>query len=194
MEPGHKRVLVLNQDFSPIGISSWENAITLQFKDTVVVVDYYDDFILCANGKKWPLPAVIALKKYEKVSGNIPYSRKNIFIRDKLCCQYCGRKFKPHELTLDHVYPRSKWKQYRRGTPTHWGNIVTCCLTCNRQKMNRTPEEAGMKLKRMPVKPRGGIYVKGLGPYTKIQKEWLPYIPKVYLEITGYKEDKHASI
>jgi 5-methylcytosine-specific restriction endonuclease McrA len=186
---GHKLVLVLNQDFSPIGLVDWKDAITLQFKDVITIVDYYEDYVQCTCDRKWPLPAVIALKQYEKIRSNIPYSKKNVFIRDKLCCQYCGKKFKPRELTVDHVYPRSKWNHKRNGTPTHWGNIVTCCFQCNSKKGNKTPEEAGMKLKRQPVKPNGSMYIKGFGPYTKIQKEWLPYIPKIYLDITGYIDE-----
>ena len=111
MKQGHKRVLVLNQDFSPIGIDTWKNAITLQFKDVATAVNYYDDFIRCSNEKRWPIPAVIALKQYHKINSNIPYSKKNVFIRDKLCCQYCGKKMPPQELTIDHVIPRCKWKR-----------------------------------------------------------------------------------
>jgi len=42
------------------------------------------------------------------------------------------------------VIPRS------RGGETAWENLVTCCHDCNNRKGNRTPEEAGMKLLRLP--------------------------------------------
>ena len=34
-----------------------------------------------------------------------------------------------------------------------WENIVTCCITCNRKKGGRTPEQAGMRLVRSPRRP-----------------------------------------
>jgi hypothetical protein len=47
---------------------------------------------------------------------------------------------------MDHVVPRSMWKG--PSTPTDWHNIVTCCKKCNRRKSDRTPEQAGMPLKK----------------------------------------------
>jgi hypothetical protein len=40
-----------------------------------------------------------------------------------------------------------------RGGHKGWDNIVTCCIPCNRQKGDRTPEEAGLKLVRKPRRP-----------------------------------------
>ena len=53
----------------------------------------------------------------------------------------------PDELTYDHVVPRSK------GGLTTWENIVSACYACNRRKANRTPAEAGMRLRATPVRP-----------------------------------------
>ena len=36
-------------------------------------------------------------------------------------CQYCGDRFPTHDLTFDHVIPRS------RGGRTTWENVVTAC-------------------------------------------------------------------
>jgi len=35
-------------------------------------------------------------------------SRKNILLRDRNTCQFCGAVFPSSELTLDHVVPRSR--------------------------------------------------------------------------------------
>ena len=51
------------------------------------------------------------------------------------------------DLNYDHVIPRKK------GGQTIWENIVTSCYACNDRKGSRTPEEAGMKLLRKPLKP-----------------------------------------
>ena len=40
-----------------------------------------------------------------------------------------------------------------RGGETIWQNLVTACSRCNSRKGDRTPEEAGLKLKRQPSRP-----------------------------------------
>ena len=48
-------------------------------------------------------------------------------------CHYCGRKFPPSELTMDHVVPLS------RGGCSTKGNIVPCCKECNNGKKYTMP-------------------------------------------------------
>ena len=43
--------------------------------------------------------------------------------------------------TVDHVLPRS------RGGASSWLNTVAACLDCNHRKRDRTPQEAGMRLR-----------------------------------------------
>ena len=50
-------------------------------------------------------------------------------------------------LTLDHILPRS------RGGQTTWDNVVAACRACNMRKGNRTPEEAGLVLRKHPGRP-----------------------------------------
>lgn len=57
------------------------------------------------------------------------------------------------QLTYDHVIPKSRYKPNIKRA-TNWDNVVTACIKCNNTKGNRTPEEAGMKLKNNPTKPR----------------------------------------
>ena len=52
---------------------------------------------------------------------------------DKGICHYCGRKFPPSELTMDHVVPLS------RGGRSTKGNIVPCCKECNNGKKYTMP-------------------------------------------------------
>jgi len=68
--------------------------------------------------------------------------------RDNYTCQYCGAMPSRRELTIDHVLPRS------RGGKTTWENVVTACQKCNGRKGSRTPEEAHMKLRVWPKRPR----------------------------------------
>ena len=48
-------------------------------------------------------------------------------------CHYCGKQFKPNELTLDHIVPIA-----RGGTSTA-GNVVAACRSCNENKKLDTP-------------------------------------------------------
>lgn len=68
---------------------------------------------------------------------------RGILKRDNYVCQYddCKRK----ACTIDHVLPRAQ------GGQTTWNNLVGACFECNQKKGNRTPEQAGMKL-RGPIK------------------------------------------
>ena len=50
-------------------------------------------------------------------------------------CHYCGGKFPPAELTMDHLIPIS-----RGGRSVH-GNLVPCCKECNNRKRYLLPME-----------------------------------------------------
>jgi hypothetical protein len=187
--PANKRTLVLNANFIPLGVISWKRAIALSCLNKedaskgLEIIDYYDnDYIIAAHGRRYPVPAVVRSPIYIKHKKNgVPFSRKNVFIRDQMICQYCGKKFPPEELTYDHVIPRSKWKG--PGTPTCFENIVTSCIKCNRFKANRTPKEANMKLLREPKKPSLNNYVLGLSPWSTVPEKWDIYLPQLFKEV-----------
>jgi CRISPR/Cas system Type II protein with McrA/HNH and RuvC-like nuclease domain len=50
-------------------------------------------------------------------------------------CHYCGRVVGSNELTMDHIVPVA------RGGRSSRGNVVPCCMDCNRQKQLLTPVE-----------------------------------------------------
>jgi 5-methylcytosine-specific restriction enzyme A len=50
-------------------------------------------------------------------------------------CRYCGQRFPPTELTMDHVVPLA------RGGRSTKGNVVPCCKECNSQKNYLLPLE-----------------------------------------------------
>ena len=54
-------------------------------------------------------------------------------------CHYCGKKFPPEELTMDHIVP------VVRGGKSSRGNVVPCCKQCNSDKKYLTPAELVMK-------------------------------------------------
>ncbi len=50
-------------------------------------------------------------------------------------CYYCNRKFRPAELTMDHLVP------IVRGGKSVQGNIVSSCKECNNKKKYLLPAE-----------------------------------------------------
>jgi hypothetical protein len=121
------------------------------------VIENYPFSLRSAGGEALAVPAVIANQHHvQKNMKKIPYSRSNVFRRDDYTCQFCGatpQDRRGAKLTLDHVVPRSIW--HGPGTPTSWHNIVTACEPCNTKKANRTPEQAGMPLRKVIVTKDG---------------------------------------
>jgi len=64
--------------------------------------------------------------------------RKQNWWKNKIAqglCHYCGQKFSPKELTLDHIVPVG------RGGRSSKGNCVPACKECNNQKKHLLPME-----------------------------------------------------
>ncbi len=50
-------------------------------------------------------------------------------------CYYCGKNFKPNDLTMDHIVPLA------RGGRSTKDNLVACCKECNTKKKTMLPLE-----------------------------------------------------
>lgn len=145
------RVLVLNQDYSPLMVCSVERAFVLVFLNKSELIKAWDKKLRTVD-RSFPLPSVIRLNRYI----NMPFkavslTRHHVFQRDGFECQYCGSR---KDLTLDHVVPTS------RGGAHAWNNVTTACRKCNHHKGDQTPEEAGMELRRRPVRPSHAVFLK----------------------------------
>jgi len=166
--------LLLNGSYEPMGVIPWQRAVSLMLGDKVVVLESYDSE--CRSvGFCIKIPAVICLKRYVKVRPKVKFSRKNLYMRDNFTCQYCGvhankLKYRVQDINLDHVLPRS------RGGKTEWTNIVTACIDCNSKKANRTPQEAGLKLLRLPVEPKFHTMLSVPLGTPSTPKEWKSYL------------------
>ena len=143
----------------------------LLFSEKAKVLKYSDRLIQGIN-KVFRAPAVMVLVKVVRsvYRNRVPFTKKNVFLRDRHTCIYCGRQ--PNALTIDHVIPSS------RGGKTDFDNCVTSCAPCNQRKGARTPREAGMHLSKMPYQPTitefirlrlqqsgADLFLKELGPY-----------------------------
>lgn len=158
-------VLVLNRNWQPVHVATVARALVLLWKDAARVVDAADyqtftwddwsqlrprDDEHCMNGVniRFRVPEVITLTEFDRLPRRtVAFSRRNIYNRDNFQCQYCGVTPGSEELTIDHVIPRA------HGGVSSWTNCVLACVDCNSRKADRTPQQARMNLKRVPVSP-----------------------------------------
>ena len=139
--------LMLSQGYEPIKVVSWQRAITLLSLGKVEVIETYDTELRSAFVVV-KMPAVVRLLgAFKRRKKPVRFARVNIYGRDNYSCQYCQLKISINSGTYDHVVPRAQ------GGKTEWTNIVTCCEPCNSKKGGRTPKQAGMTLRKKPVRP-----------------------------------------
>jgi 5-methylcytosine-specific restriction endonuclease McrA len=162
----YRKVLLLNQNYQPLGIISWRRAVNLVIgrEKAHTLVEYqiesnktFDAAVVRLTVKS-PDPFI----RWERQK----FSKRNIFLRDSFECQFCTKQLVLKDLTIDHVKPRAQ------GGKTHYLNCVTSCKRCNSRKGDRTPEEAGMKLNQ-PIR-RPNMY--DVFNTLDIPSEWRDYI------------------
>jgi len=192
------RTLILNQGYLPHEIVGWQDAVTRMFNGKLDIIAQYDE-VLTVIGRNhlstFPelaralrqvigtdaesitikVPAVAVLRrKVRMVKTGVKFSKVNVCLRDGFRCQYCGIKLPMSHLEMEHVIPKAQWN--KRSTPTTWTNIVMACTDCNSRKADRTPDQAGMPLLSVPVKPK---VLPMSGPYLDpehIPTEWVPFV------------------
>jgi hypothetical protein len=150
-----KRALLLNADWTPMHFVDEDEAIYLLYlnkAEMVIITDgqqsKWPKGHGLANGGEFPAGATLRLLEHVKKRWKPPQFRKRVmFNRDNWQCQYCGAAVNSSTATIEHIVPES------RGGPKSWLNCVTACTHCNRRKMNRTPDEAGMTLRSVPKVP-----------------------------------------
>lgn len=104
------------------------------------------------------VPEVLTLTYYDRVPvGAVAFSRRNLYRRDRYTCQYCGARPARNELSIDHIVPKS------RGGGSSWANCVVACVSCNKNKADRLPHEARMRLRTKPIRPKWSPYLLSVG-------------------------------
>lgn len=190
-----QQVLVLNKYWVAVHICSVRRALTLLFQEMARVVtedmQTYDfaswrELSQVADGNhplihtpqfQMLLPKVIVLSRYHKCPPRIvKFNRRNIFMRDRHTCQYCGVQPDDDDLTIDHVIPRS------RGGKTTWENIVLACTDCNARKGDRLPSECGMHPLRPPKKPSWIATLHGFHMTEDNRSLWQKFVDTAYWE------------
>jgi 5-methylcytosine-specific restriction endonuclease McrA len=169
------RTLVLNSGYEPMQLISWERALCLILSSRAEMIASYNGHAVRTISTSFPMPSVVRLTRYVRLVrrfGIIKCNRRNVMIRDRYECQYCGIRCTVASVTIDHILPVS------RGGKTTWDNVVACCSNCNRRKGSRTPMEAGLALRSKPRRPSWREWLERWKH--ELDDSWLPY-----LELTG---------
>lgn len=191
-----RSALVLNKAWTPIHLTSVREAISLVAKGAALIIEpetyqmhdlrtwndisrardrFESERIRSARLAIDP-PEVILLNSYGGIGGrSVVFSRRNLFKRDRLTCQYCGVQPGAEALTIDHLIPRS-----RGGTST-WENCVLACIDCNKRKADRSPEQAGLRLRRIPRKPSWRMLAQ-VSPKER-RESWEHFLSRAYWEV-----------
>ena len=167
-----EQTLLLNATYEPLKVVHWQKAITLWCQGKVEIIASHDREIRAVSFSL-RLPSVIRLLRYVRIKKRfdyVPFSRANIYARDAYTCQYCGDQLPTQELTFDHVIPVSQ------GGRKDWENIVTCCVSCNRRKGGRTPEEARMRLIKPPRRPNSAPAIRITIGLRNAPDSWRDYL------------------
>lgn len=189
-------VLVLNKHWQPIQTTSVQDAIGLVAKGSAFVIDpatferhdltswgaasrakqAVGDGLIRSQHLALVPPEVVVLTAYEgRGERSVVFSRKNLFKRDRYTCQYCGDQPGPEELTIDHVFPKS------RGGLSNWENCLLACVECNARKANRTPAEAKMVARKVPKKPSWKALAQ-VAPKLRFES-WEQFLGRAYWEV-----------
>jgi len=167
-----EQTLLLNASYEPLKVVHWQKAITLWCQGKVEIIASHDREIRAVSFSV-KLPSVIRLLRYVRIKKRfdyVPFSRANIYARDAYTCQYCAGQFPTQELTFDHVVPVSQ------GGRKDWENIVTCCVSCNRRKGGRTPEEARMRLVKPARRPSSAPAIRITIGLRNAPDSWRDYL------------------
>ena len=185
-----KVVLVLNRNWQAINTRTPAEAFCQMASDVATGLDIQGtDWMVPTKWEDWQklpvreedasigtahgpirVPTVIVVSNFAKVPMKRPkFNSRNLWERDGGRCQYTGRHLRPGEGNIDHVVPRS------RGGATCWENCVLAASDVNSRKADRTPEEAGLKLRKTPFAPRE-MPVPALLKNTHDIEDWEPFL------------------
>jgi Restriction endonuclease len=148
--------LVLNRASTPISIVPYQRIINRVQNHMAIVLKSYENTCIRSSGYnisrfcsgfektssisciEMPIPSVVQCIRTDyvpKYTNILPFNRKNLYIRDRGRCAYCGKKVSLSGLSFDHVIPRCQ------GGKTCWENIVLACCRCNTKKGARHPNK-----------------------------------------------------
>lgn len=148
------RCEVLNLTYEPLATVTARRATRLILKGKATLLEEHPTLMYRTATTVYPVPIRIVLRTMVKSRNShtiAVLNRRNLLLRDRFTCQYCGRhenELAPKEkMTRDHIHPQDK------GGRDTWDNLVLACDSCNNKKANRLLEQTDMKLRKAPYRP-----------------------------------------
>jgi len=160
----NQKVLVINKGWQAVGERDVATTMCDMMRGAVTAIDMefmapvkWDDWLKLSirDGDQFlrtihgpvRVPTVVCASTYAGMPKKRPrFNSKNVGRRDQFVCAYTG-KHDPQG-NVDHVVPRS------RGGANTWDNTVWSSREVNSKKADRTPQEAGLKLRKKPQAPK----------------------------------------
>jgi 5-methylcytosine-specific restriction endonuclease McrA len=141
-----ENVIVLNSDYSFLNVVTPKKAFSYIARGKVTIEKYAEKVFNTAE-KIFKIPLVIRFTYLirQVYKRKIPWSKRNVCIRDNYTCAYCGVKQK--RMTVDHVVPKV------HGGKNTFENTVCACKPCNNKKGDKTTKECGMYPSHKMVQP-----------------------------------------
>lgn len=161
---GHPLILTLDAQGQPHRWINWQHALFYYSRD-MVAWDAGDTCFTFIGGisRQTGLRSMITANSIIAIKGRAlssrtlrqipPLSNRELFLRDRQICAYCGAVLPASRLTRDHIKPVSQ------GGADTWMNVVTACRSCNQRKGGATPEQARMQLLFAPYVPNKAEYL-----------------------------------
>jgi hypothetical protein len=146
-------VLMLSTGYEPLYQTNWKRALTAILGGRAEIIEVHSHLTIGTSRGSIPFPLKVRfitgviLRNIKRINTYAQLSRKNIFLRDKGRCQYCGMQVTSKSGTVDHIVPRS------RGGMHVWENVVIACIPCNQKKGARLVDSTNMSLIKKPKSP-----------------------------------------
>jgi len=179
-----KTTLLLNKAWQPITAITAKAAFSHLLSQNVTALDknnnlfdslekwndyaefHEDQPILRSAKRSWPIPTIIIVtSKFFKRPKKKKLSLMDLSKIHNSTCQYCLKRFKISDLTIDHIKPKSKG-----GSDEH-ENRALACISCNQRKSDHSPFfNIKNEIVKAPEIPSLLLQV------SKIRKEWESFI------------------
>lgn len=143
-----RKTLLLNNNYEIISFIDERKAIKLLLKNKVEILSTWHNRKIYYSQGSIDHPATLKMRYLVKLNATkLIYSKKLVLRRDQYRCTYCGHRYQPNKLTVDHIIPKSL------GGKNSFLNCTTACLECNAKKSNKKLDEANMVLLKKPFVP-----------------------------------------
>lgn len=148
------KVIVLNFDYTFLNVVTPAKAFSYIAREKVTV-EKLTEKVLTSAEKSFKIPIVVRFTYMirQVYKRKVPWSKKNVCIRDNYTCGYCG-VYDKNRMTVDHVNPKAN------GGKNTFENCVASCKPCNNRKGDRSCRQMGMYPKHRLVQPTISEFMK----------------------------------